>query len=228
MGMLHAFLPIWLLATAGYAARRLRLLNDTVLAIVGWFVIYLAMPAAIFHRLEKAPLSGFDASELGAFAASLVAAIGIGWLCAGGFFDRKPGERVVWGMASGYGNAANLGIPVALQVTGNISFIVEVLLLQTVVVAPILLATLDRHANTGTGIRLGRVATLPFRNPVILGSTLGLVASAVGFNPPSVVQGPLTLLSATAVPAALILLGASLYQGDTAINVGRAAIAAIT
>ncbi len=232
MGMLRAFEPIWLLAAIGYAARRWRLLGDTAVAVLRWFVFHVAMPAALYVRLAQTALTGFDGRELTAFAFSLAAIIGAGWYCAQRFFDRKPGERAVWGMASGYGNAANLGIPIAMQVLGNISFLVEVLLLQTLIVAPVILATLDRHADGASApsgpLRRKRIATLPLRNPVILGSALGIAASAAGFHTPHLVQTPLSWLSATAVPAALIALGASLHRRETTPDVGRAEISVIT
>jgi malonate transporter and related proteins len=226
--MLRAFEPIWLLAAIGYAARRWRLLGDTAVAVLGWFVFHVAMPAALYVRLAQTPLTGFDGRELAAFAISLVAIIGAGWYCAQRFFDRKPGERPVWGMASGYGNSANLGIPIAMQVLGNISFLVEVLLLQTLIVAPVILATLDRHSDGSGQLSMRRIATLPLRNPVILGSALGIAASAAGFHATTLIQTPLQLLSDTAVPAALIALGASLHRREATPDVGRAEISVIT
>jgi malonate transporter and related proteins len=226
--MLHAFEPIWLLAAAGYAARRWRLLGDTPMSVLGWFVFHLAMPAALFVRLSRTPLTGFDGRQLAAFGASTAIAIGAGWYVAARFFDRKSGERTIWGMACGYMNAANLGIPIAMQVLGSVSFIVQVLLFQTLIVSPVILAALDRHAVAGGAIRFGRLATLPVRNPVILGSALGIAASASGFRAPAAVQTPLSLLAAAAVPAALVALGASLYRSDKEPGTGRAEIATIT
>jgi predicted permease len=115
-----------------------------------------------------------------------------------------------------------------MQVLGNISFLVEVLLLQTLIVSPVILATLDRH-SAGEGVpQIRRIATLPLRNPIILGSALGIVASVTGFHATTLLQTPLKMLATTAVPAALIALGASLYQPETTPDVGRAEIAAIT
>jgi len=240
--MLHAFAPIWLLAAIGYAARRWRLLGDTAVSVLGWFVFHLAMPAALYVRLAQTTLTGFDARQLAAFTAGLVLTIGAGWYCAARFFDRKHGERAIWGMASGYGNTANLGIPIAMQVLGTVSFLVEVLLLQVLIVSPVILATLDRHAAGGhrghgddddggdcgaNRVSIRRIATLPLRNPVILGSALGIAASAAGFHAPSLVQSPLKLLSLTAVPAALIALGASLRQPAITPDAGRAEISVI-
>jgi malonate transporter and related proteins len=228
MSMLRAFEPIWLLAAAGYAARRWRLLGDTPTAALGWFVFHLAMPAALYVRLSKTPLTGFDGRQLAAFGASTAIAIGAGWYAAARFFDRKPGERAIWGMTCGYINAANLGLPIALQVLGSVSFMVQVLLFQTLIVSPVILAVLDRHAEAGRTVRFGRLVTLPVRTPVILGSALGIAASASGFRTPAVVQTPLAFLAAAAVPAALIALGASLYRRDSEPGTGRAEITAIT
>ena len=228
MSMLRAFEPIWLFAAAGYAARRWRLLGDRAVSALAWLVFHLAMPTALFVRLSRTPLTGFDGRELAAFSASTAVVIGAGWYAAGRFFDRKRGERAIWGMASGYVNAANLGIPVAMQVLGGVSFLVEVLLLQTVIVTPVLLVTLDRHAEAGGKMRFRRLATIPVRNPVILGSALGIAASADGWHAPPAVQTPLALLAYAAVPAALIALGASLYHPEAEPGVGRAEMAAIT
>jgi malonate transporter len=239
--MLRAFEPIWLLAAAGYAARRWRLLSDRAMAVLGWFVFHLAVPAALFSTLAKATLNGFDGRELAAFGASTALAIGAGWLVAWRFFDRKPGQRAIWGMAGGYVNSANLGIPIAIQVLGSVSFLVEVVLLQVLVVAPVILITLDGHAEASGraeesdrrgeasgGRAFRRIATLPVRNPVILGSALGIAASVAGFHLPVPVQVPLGWLSAAAVPAALITLGASLCHGEPLLDTGRAEIATIT
>jgi malonate transporter and related proteins len=56
-------------------------------------------------------------------------------------------------MASGYGNTANLGIPIAMQVLGTVSFLVEVLLLQVLIVGPVILATLDRCGTLSSSAR---------------------------------------------------------------------------
>jgi malonate transporter and related proteins len=225
--MLHAFVPIWLLVAAGYAARRWRLLGESAATVLGWFVFHLAMPAALFVTLARTPLAGFDGRGLAAFGSSTLLVTGAGWYGAGRFFDRKPGERAIWGMASGYVNSANLGIPVAMQVLGSVSFLVEVLVLQVLVITPIILVTLDRHADASGRVRLSRIATLPIRNPVILGSALGIAASAAGFRASPVAATPLTWLAAAAVPAALVALGASLCRQGSALDAGRAEISVI-
>jgi malonate transporter and related proteins len=212
MGLIAAFGPIWILTAVGYLTRRRRLLADNMAEVLGQFVFHLAIPADLFLTLSRISLSGLVGRPLAAFSISTVALMGASWFAAGRWFGRKPGERAIWSMAAGYVNSANLGIPIATQVLGRPTFVIEVLLMQTLVVTPILLTVLDRHDDAAGRIRFRRIATLPLRNPVILASALGVVASATGFRPPTLLLDPLTLLGAAAVPTALIALGASLYR----------------
>lgn len=87
-------------------------------------------------------------------------------------------------MAAGYVNSANLGIPIAKQVLGNVSFLAEGVLVQVLVVTPIILIALDRHGDPAGRIRLRRIISLPVRNPVILASLLGVVCSTTGSPSP--------------------------------------------
>lgn len=214
MSLVSAFVPIWILTAVGYAARRWGLLGEATASVLGRFVFHLAMPSALFLTLSRMPLSGFAGRSLLAFGLSTAAVVGFGWAGASRLFGRKPGERPIWGMAAGYVNSANLGIPIATQVLGNVSFLAEVVLLQVLVVTPVILVALDRHSDPAGRVRVRRIATLPVRNPVILASLLGVACSAAGLHPPSAVGASLTLLSGAAVPAALVALGASLHRTE--------------
>ncbi|WFE40832.1 AEC family transporter [Micromonospora sp. WMMD998] len=212
MSLVSAFVPIWILTAVGYTACRRGLLGAAAASVLGRFVFHLAMPAALFLALSRAPLAGFAGRSLLAFAVSTVAVVGFGWAGASRLFGRGPGERPIWGMAAGYVNSANLGIPIATQIIGDVSFLAEVVLLQVLVVTPVILVALDRHRDPAARARVRRIASLPVRNPVILASLLGVACSAAGLRPPAAVGASLTLLSGAAVPAALVALGASLHR----------------
>ncbi|SBT43147.1 AEC family transporter [Micromonospora auratinigra] len=212
MSLVSAFVPIWILTAVGWAACRRGLLGEAAASALGRFVFHLAMPAALFLALSRMPLSGFAGRPLLAFGVSTAAVVGAGWVAAGRLFGRAPGERPIRGMAAGYVNSANLGIPIATQVLGDVSFLAEVVLVQVLVVTPVILVALDRHRDPEGRVRVRRIASLPVRNPVILASLLGVACSAAGLRPPSAAGASLTLLSGAAVPAALVALGASLHR----------------
>jgi malonate transporter and related proteins len=210
MKLIAAFEPIWILAAVGYLARRRGILGDNAVSVLGEFVFRLAIPAALFLTMATVRWSELAGRPLAAFGASTALVIGIGWYSAGRWFGRKPGEQAIWAMAGGYVNSANLGIPIAMQLLGGLSFLAEVMLLQVLVVTPIILIALDRQDAANGRIRFRQIATLPGRNPVILASALGVVVSLAHLHAPSALQSALTLLSSAAVPTALIALGASL------------------
>ncbi|SCF29285.1 Membrane transport protein [Micromonospora matsumotoense] len=92
------------------------------------------------------------------------------------------------------------------------AFLAQVVMLQVLVVAPVILLALDRHSGPAGRVRVRPIASLPVRNPVILASLLGVACSAAGLRLPSAADATLTLLSGAAVPAALVALGASLHR----------------
>jgi malonate transporter and related proteins len=232
VSLVAAFEPIWILTAVGYGARRAGLLGDDAALVLGRYVFNLAMPAGLFLTLSRTPLSHFAGTALLAFAVSTIAVVGAGWVGSGLVFRRKGAERPIWGMAAGYVNSANLGIPIAQQVLGDVSFLAEVVLFQSLLITPIILGSLDRHSDAATGPRTGRaqlrrIGTIPLRNPPILGSLIGVLWSEEGWPVPAPVGGSLNLLAASVVPAALIALGASLHSNGEA-PAGRVEIAVIT
>ncbi|MFC0004020.1 AEC family transporter [Micromonospora siamensis] len=205
--MLVAFVPIWVLTGLGWLTGRRGLLGAEAERVLGGFVLHLAMPAALFTALSRSRLS-FHPGALGAFAVGATLTMALGFLLCAGPLRRGPGEATIGAMAAGYVNSANLGIPVALHVLGDVTFLTEVLLFQVLVVTPVILVLLDRAA--GQALRPGRLASMPLRNPVIAGLALGALSSALRWSPPQWLAGPLDLLGAAAVPTALVALGLSL------------------
>jgi predicted permease len=231
VSLVAAFEPIWILTAVGYGARRAGLLGEDAALVLGRYVFNLAMPAGLFLTMSRTPLSHVAGTALLVFALSTVAVVGAGWVGSGLVFGRKGAERPIWAMAAGYVNSANLGIPIAHQVLGDVSFLAEVVLFQSLLITPFILGSLDRHSDATTGPRTGRaqlrrMATIPLRNPPILGSLLGVLWSHEAWPVPAAVGGSLNLLAASVVPAALIALGASLRGGGA--RTGHAEIAVIT
>lgn len=125
-------------------------------------------------------------------------------------------------MAAGYVNSANLGIPVAIQVLGDASFVAQILLFQVLLISPVILTLLD--AGTGGDRRSGgltRLLMMPVRNPVIMASALGAVVSAAGWRLPTALGHSCELLGAAAVPTALVTLGMSLHGRPAATGPGQ-------
>ncbi|MFF9347373.1 AEC family transporter [Streptomyces sp. NPDC014734] len=149
--LLPAFTPIWMLTAVGYAAGRGGLLGARAADVLGRFVFHVAMPAALFTMVSGTHLGAFANASMVAFATGTALTCGLGFLAAGRLFGRGTADRTIGAMASGYVNSANLGIPVAVQVLGDASFVAQIILFQVLLVAPVILTSLDAATRARAG-----------------------------------------------------------------------------
>ncbi|WP_433614167.1 AEC family transporter [Dactylosporangium sp. CA-139114] len=208
--MLAAFVPIWVLTAVGFVAGRSGVLGPAAVDVLGRFVFYVAMPAALLNTLTRQPIGGTAGRAVAAFSiATLV--IGAAGFCAARWVFRRPlAEQTIAGMACAYVNAGNLGIPVMMQVVGDASFIAVVLLIQTSILTPVILGTLDIAQSEHATGRWRRLLTVPLRSPVMLACLAGVVLGAAHVHLPGLVGDAVALLGNAAVPSALVALGLSL------------------
>jgi malonate transporter len=95
-----------------------------------------------------------------------------------------------------------------VYVLGDATYSAPVVLLQMLIFAPIALTLLD--IGTGGKASVGRILTQPFRNPIIIGSLLGLLVSVTGVTVPEALFEPFKLIGAAALPLMLMNFGMSL------------------
>jgi malonate transporter len=214
-GVLPAFAPIWVITGLGFLLSRFSVLGEGAEKVLTKFAFTVAMPAVLFSTLLDTPFSALVNKGLIAFGAGTVLVGFAGFAVSCWLFRRRLGERVVTGMAACYVNAANLGIPVALQALGSSSFIVTVLLFQSLFMMPLMLALLESDAPRGDGSRWRSLLMLPVRNPVIAASLLGVVVGTSGWRPPAVLLQPIHTLGNAGVATALLVLGMSLNARNT-------------
>ncbi|WP_155372346.1 AEC family transporter [Catellatospora vulcania] len=233
--MFAAFAPIWMITALGWGTMRFGVLTRATQQALANFTFVIAIPCVLFTSLVKVPLGELPLRPLAAIAASTLL-IGLSvYFVARRLMPGPDGDRVIAAMASAYLNAGNLGVPVAVYVLDDVSLIMAVLVFQTMLLTPLIVGRLDASAHRadvdrlaaeavdgaegpsgggGSSSRWRRLAMLPLRTPVILGSMAGVTASAAGWLPPEWLLRPLELLGGAAVPAALFALGMSLHQTE--------------
>ena len=122
-------------------------------------------------------------------------------------------EATIGALASGYVNAANLGIPVAVLVLGDAATIAPILLLQLLVLTPVTFTVLDTVTRRGNPSRLATL-TVPLRNPLLWGVVAGTAANLGGVNLEHWCGGypaqGLEMFGRIAVPLMMLALGMSL------------------
>lgn len=227
--VLTGFVIIGVVVAAGYVTARLGIGGPearTALNRIGFFV---ASPALLFTVLARADVGELFQAPLAVAAASAVVTAGV-FVLVDRLWLRLPApEATIGAVGSGYVNANNIGLPVAVYVLGDATAVVPVILLQLLVLAPVALLVLD--ATTSGRLSWRFVLAQPVRNPIILGSLAGAVVSVTGWTTPVAVMAPLDILGGAAIPMILLAFGMSLHgtrplrRGEPRAAVGVASAA---
>lgn len=230
-GVLAGFATIGSIIVLGFVLAHLKVLDVGSQKMLARLAFFVASPA-----LMVTVLGGTDVSRL--LSANLVASIGgvavsatTYALLARFVWHRTASDTVIGTFSSSYVNAGNLGLPIASYVLGDASLIAPMLLTQLMLLQPVGLAVLDMTAREPTpgesrARRLLRRASHPLRNPLMLGSLVGLLLSVFHLRLPALVADPLHLVGGMAVPAMLIAYGISLRvgprpgAGEPAVQIG--------
>jgi predicted permease len=133
---------------------------------------------------------------------------------------RGLGDTVVGALGSGYVNANNIGIPIALYLLGNAAFSAPVILAQLLVFMPIALVLLDASTSTSKP-SVGRIMKQTARNPMLIGAALGVIVALTGIELPVIVWEPISLIAGACVPILLISYGLSLPGARVLTAKGR-------
>ena len=207
-GVLIGFTIIAAIIGVGYVIGRIDLLGPHAQPIIARLVFFVLAPCLLFTVLADATVSQLFSPLL---AVSLIAAV-VSFVLFGGvalaLWRRPLPEVIIGSLAAGYVNANNIGLPVAVYVLGDPAYSAPVILLQLLLFAPVALAVLD--ARTGGGASLGQVLSQPFRNPILIGSALGLTLTLTGVELPDAAMEPFRIVGGAAVPLMLISYGMSL------------------
>ena len=183
---------------------------DGVLTRVCFFA---ATPALLVTTLSRADLTAVVSRTTAVAVAAELAAIVSAWCLHRLVLRRSTAEATIGALASGYVNAANLGIPVAVLVLGDAATIAPILLLQLLVLTPVTFTVLDAVTRRGNPSRLATL-TVPLRNPLLWGVVAGTAANLSGLDLTVWCGGypaqGLEMLGRVAVPLMMLALGMSL------------------
>ncbi|MER6408428.1 AEC family transporter [Streptomyces viridosporus] len=207
-GVLSGFAVIAVVIGVGYVLGRRGRLGGQGGEVLTTLAFHVASPALLFTTLARADLSVVFSGRLLVTALSTAAVAGV-FVAVGVVRRWGAGRTTIGALCSGYVNAGNLGIPIAVYVLGDASLVAPVLLFQLVGVTPVALTVLDLTTAGEKGPLWRRLLT-PLRNPIAVGSLAGVAVAAAGVELPGPVMDPVTLIGNMAVPAVLLAFGISL------------------
>ncbi|HEY5788669.1 MAG TPA: AEC family transporter [Microlunatus sp.] len=217
LGVLAGFVTIGAVIGLGALLAQWRILDVNGQKTLVRLSFFVASPALIVTVLADTDVSQIFSANLVASLVSVVVAASIWLLLARLVWKRSVGETVIGAFGSAYVNAGNLGLPIAAYALGNASLIVPMLLTQMLILQPAGLMALDLATSKVSDLSRRAWAwymlTRPFRNPMTVGSLLGLFLSITGIQIPRLIDDPLQLVANMAVPGMLLAYGVSLRLG---------------
>jgi len=225
-GVLAGFTTIGSIIGLGFLLAHLGVFRSDSQLLLTRLVFFVATPALLFQTLSVAPVGQIFSSALAAAALSFVGTAAVYVLLARTVWRRSTGDTVLGALSSAYVNAANIGLPITVYVLGSASFIAPVLLMQVLVITPLAFAVLDSVVSKRRPSLLGTISR-PLRNPISVGSFLGLLCSLAGWQVPAAVAAPVGLIAGIAVPGVLLAYGISLRLGPRPIAGGSVAELAV-
>jgi malonate transporter and related proteins len=217
-GVLAGFATIGIIIGLGFLLAQLKILDATAQGVLTRIAYYVASPALMITVLGGTDVRRLLSANLIASLASVAVAATIAVLLARLLWKRDAGDTVIAAFCSAYVNAGNLGLPIAAYALGDAALIAPMLLAQLLVLQPAGLAALDGITHVPSPdisrrrlllIRLTR----PLRNPLAMGSLVGLTLALTGIKLPVAINAPLTLVGGIAVPSMLLAYGISLRLG---------------
>ena len=217
-GVLTGFATIGVVIAVGALLAHLRIVDLGAQQVLSRIAFFVASPALMVIVLSRADVHQVLSSNLVASLAGVGVAAGVYIALARMLWHRSVGDTTIGALSAAYVNAGNLGIPVASYVLGDAAFVAPTLLLQLLVLQPLALGFLDADARDGQA-RWWQLLSRPFRNPLTVGSLIGLGLSLTGWTLPTMVAAPLGLLGDMAVPCMLVAYGIALRLGP---GLGRA------
>ncbi|GEE01002.1 permease [Gordonia spumicola] len=210
-GVVSGFTVIFLVVGLGYVLGRTRALGDHASTTLARLVFFVCTPALLVHSLATSDVSVVFSPTL-AVASAAALTVGLIYLVIARFWLRRAvPETVIGALSASYVNSVNLGLPIAIFVLDDASFIAPLLMFQIVFYSPIALATLDLTAlDSRERGSVWRTVAVPLRNPILVGGVIGLAVSLSGWTPPQAILTPTDMLGQASVPLALLTFGLTL------------------
>lgn len=218
LGVLSGFLTVGLIIALGFFLAHVKLFDTDTQKMLARLAFFVASPALMIHVLGDTDVRQLFSANLIASMGSVTIVATITILLARLVWHRNGSDTVIATFSACYVNAGNLGLPIAAYVLHDASYIAPMLLTQLLILQPLGVAVLDMtltkpQEGDTTARRIGRMLLQPFRNPLMIGSLIGLLLSVFDIDLPDLIRDPLTLVGGIAVPGMLIAYGISLRLG---------------
>lgn len=206
--------PIFVLIGIGFAAVRLKLVPDSLVQSLGFFVLNFALPALILDALLAQDLQQtLNWSYIAAYAAGSLAvfAVVLALLRA---LDKPLPHAAIAALGGCASNSGFVGFPVASLALGApaLTALPLSMLVENILIIPLALGLAElglQEGQTPANVLRKTLRRLS-RTPLILAILLGAVLSAAGLRLPGPLATALDMMADASIASALFVVGGTL------------------
>ena len=206
---LNAVLPMFIMLFIGFLVRKLKILQDSFLPQLNKIVFNVFFPFLMFNNIYGSDFSSVFSPKLLAFAVIGVFTI---YFLSIGFtllVEKSNYSRGAMIQAIYRSNFVLMGLPIAANIFGKDKLGMTAVLVAVVVPIYNMLAVITLEIFRGQKINVLKILKGIAKNPLIIGSELGLLSVAFNISLPETIDKTVSDIAAVATPLALIVLGAS-------------------
>ncbi|HEY6645384.1 AEC family transporter [Povalibacter sp.] len=230
--ILLALAPVFFVLALGYAAGKLRIVDNRQIDSLNALVMTFALPASLFVATASASRSEMTAQAplFAIFGGVMLVVWAISYWFRRTVVKCPSADAALQALTIAYPNLAGVGLPIVSSVLGPSGAvpIAVALAAGSILVTPLTLIVVEMSSVQGRGN--GRQASTASRilkalrravtKPVVIAPALGIAFSISGIELGSVAEGCLTLIGRTAAGVALFLTGLILSSQTFRLDAG--------
>lgn len=220
---LNVTIPIFLVIVLGYILRRCHFLTEEFVKVGNRYVFVVALPTMLFLDIAESDIS--DMSPKFFFFCMIVTIVmflGV-WLLAALVLKDKSLVGA-FAQAGARGSAAVLGVAFVENICGSIGMTPLMIVAAVPFFNVLSVIILVFNANTPNKDynKIKNSCINIAKNPIIIGILLGLIASVIHLEVPTIPNRAMEYVARTATPIALLVVGAGFDFGEAIKKIGPA------
>ena len=204
----NAVLPMFLLLAAGYLSKRFGILSLEDIPRTNRIAFRIFLPCLLFYNIYNAELSYAIRPKLILFAICGVLLVFAGAVYGAHRFEKIQDRKGPIAQGIFRSNFVIMGIPIAQAIVGDADLSPVAILIAVIVPMFNFLSVVILEKFRGGRVKTGEVLLEIAKNPLIIGSVLGIVFLLLRIRLPAVVEKAVSNLGSIATPLQLFLLGA--------------------